>query len=456
MMSDKKSLRMDMVHGPLLKNIIEFAVPMMLASMLQMMFSAADTIIVGKFAGELALAAVGATGSLCFLLVSLFNGLSGGSNVVIATLLGKQDEEGVQKAVHTSITMATVGGVLMAFVGFFLAKPMLHMMATPSDIIDLSTLYMRLYFVGCIFMFVYNFGSSILRSKGDTKRPMYYLAISGALNVALNVFFVVVLQISVAGVAIATVISQAVAAGLTCARLMRDQDVTHLDLKKLGIDTHIAWEIIRIGVPAGIQGMVFSLSNVVIQSSINSFNSSTIVAGNSAGNSVEGFVYIGMMAFSQATITFTGQNVGAKNYGRVKSIMYITMLLSCIGSLTLGFGVWYFGDFFLGLYTNEPLVIEVGMIRLTWVALPLILNGILDIFICSMRGMGHSTFPTIVMIVGICGIRFLWLGTYFLTHRTLEAIYMCFPVSWTITSIILGILWVYCYKKLMKESTSVC
>jgi len=453
MMSDKKSLQMDMVHGPLLKNIIEFAVPMMLASMLQMMFSAADTIIVGKFAGELALAAVGATGSLCFLLVSLFNGLSAGSNVVIATLLGKQDEEGVQKAVHTSITMATVGGILMAFVGFFLAKPMLHMMATPSDIIDLSTLYMRLYFVGCIFMFVYNFGSSILRSKGDTKRPMYYLAISGALNVALNVFFVVVLKISVAGVAIATVISQAVAACLTCARLMRDQDVTHLDLKKLGIDTHIAWEIIRIGVPAGIQGMVFSLSNVVIQSSINSFNSSTIVAGNSAGNSVEGFVYIGMMAFSQAAITFTGQNVGAKNFGRVKSIMYITMLLSCIGSLTLGFGVWYFGDFFLGLYTNEPLVIEVGMIRLTWVALPLVLNGILDIFICSMRGMGHSTFPTIVMIVGICGIRFLWLGTYFLTHRTLEAIYMCFPVSWTITSIILGILWVYCYKKLMKEAT---
>ena len=450
-MSDTKSLQMDMVHGPLLKNIIAFAVPMMLTSLLQMLFNSMDTIIVGKFAGDLALAAVGATGSLCFLLVSLFGGLSAGSNVVIAQMLGRKDEEGVQTAVHTSMTLAGVGGFVMAFVGFFLAKPALQLMSTPSDIIDLSTLYMRLYFVGCIFMFIYGFGSSILRSKGDTKRPLYFLAISGGLNVLLNLLFVIVFHMSVAGVALATVISQAVAAIMVCYVLMHTHDVTHLDLKKLGIDKKVTWEIVRIGVPAGIQGMVFSLSNVVIQSSINSFNSSIIVAGNSAGSSLEGFVYIGMTAFSQAATTFTGQNIGAKNYARVKSIMYITMLLSCVCSLTLGFASWYFGDFFLGFYTNEQAVIDVGMIRMTWVALPLILNGILDIFVCSLRGMGHSSLPTILMIVGICGVRFLWLWTYFPVHRSLDVIYMCFPISWIFTSLVEMVLWIYCYKKLMKE-----
>ena len=404
-MSLKKTQSIDMIHGPLLKNIWIYSVPLMATNFLQMLFNAADTVVVGRFAGEQALAAVGATGSLCFLLISLFNGLSMGSNVLIARYIGAQDHDKIEKAVHTSITLAAVSGILLTGIGYFLSRPLLEMMSTPSDIIGLSELYMRIYFVGTFFGLIYNFGASILRAKGDTKRPLYFLCISGITNVVLNMIFVVFFHMSVAGVAIATVISQAVSTVMVCKTLMEEKDATRLDFKKLGIDLSMVWNIVKIGVPAGIQGMVFSLSNVVVQSSINSFDSSTIVAGNSAGANVENFVYIGMMAFTQACITFTSQNIGAKNYGRVKEIFKTTMILDMIAALSMGFIVWYFGDFFLGFYTSEPAVVEAGMSRLFWVALFLVLNGILDVFVCSMRGMGYSTLPTAVMIVGICGVR---------------------------------------------------
>lgn len=451
-MSEKKKQSIDMIHGPLLKNIWIYSVPLMATNFLQMLFNAADTVVVGRFAGEQALAAVGATGSLCFLLISLFNGLSMGSNVLIARYIGANDHDKIEKAVHTSITLAAISGILLTGIGYFLSRPLLEMMSTPSDIIDLSELYMRIYFVGTFFGLIYNFGASILRAKGDTKRPLYFLCISGITNVVLNLIFVVVFHLSVAGVAFATVISQAVSTVLVCRTLMEEKDATQLDFKKLGIDLSMVWNIVKIGVPAGIQGMVFSLSNVVVQSSINSFDSSTIVAGNSAGANVENFVYIGMMAFTQACITFTSQNVGAKNYGRVKEIFKTTMILDMIAAFSMGFIVWYFGDFFLGFYTSEPAVIEAGMSRLFWVALFLILNGILDVFVCSMRGMGYSTLPTAVMIVGICGVRLTWLWTVFPMHRTLDVIYMCFPISWTITSIIQGFFWVYCHNKLLKNA----
>ncbi|MBP3399048.1 MAG: MATE family efflux transporter [Erysipelotrichaceae bacterium] len=451
-MSLKKTQSIDMIHGPLLKNIWIYSVPLMATNFLQMLFNAADTVVVGRFAGEQALAAVGATGSLCFLLISLFNGLSMGSNVLIARYIGAKDHDKIEKAVHTSITLAAISGILLTGIGYFLSRPLLEMMSTPSDIIDLSELYMRIYFVGTFFGLIYNFGASILRAKGDTKRPLYFLCISGITNVVLNLIFVIVLQMSVAGVAIATVVSQALSTVMVCNTLMKENDATRLDFKKLGIDLSMVWNIVKIGVPAGIQGMVFSLSNVVVQSSINSFDSSTIVAGNSAGANVENFVYIGMMAFTQACITFTSQNIGAKNYGRVKEIFKTTMILDMIAALSMGFIVWYFGDFFLGFYTSEPAVIEAGMSRLFWVALFLVLNGILDVFVCSMRGMGYSTLPTAVMIVGICGVRLTWLWTVFPMHRTLDVIYMCFPISWTITSIIQGFFWVYCHNKLLKNS----
>ena len=448
-MTKHQNQQVDMIEGPLLQNIWKFAVPLMLTNFLQMLFNAADTVVVGRFAGQQALAAVGATGSLCFLLISLFNGLSIGSNVLIAKFLGAKDHEKVHQAVHTAITLAGLSGLFLTFLGFFLSRPMLQLMSTPSDIIDLSELYMRIYFVGTFFGLIYNFGASILRSKGDTKRPLYFLSISGITNVVLNLVFVIVFEMSVAGVAIATVISQAISAFLVCTALMKEKDATHLDLKQLGINKDMVWEIIKVGVPAGVQGMVFSLSNVVVQSSINSFDSSVIVAGNSAGANVENFVYIGVMAFTQACITFTSQNIGAKNYGRIKEIFKTTMILTILASGTIGFTVWYFGEFFLSFYTNDAAVIEAGMIRMSYVGLFLVINGILDVFVSSMRGMGYSTLPTIVMIAGICGVRLSWLWIVFPMFRELSVIYMCFPISWTITSLIQCFFWLKCHKKMM-------
>ncbi len=452
MKNKHKSNDIDMVNGPLMKNLFIFAVPLMFTNFLQILFNAADTVVVGKFAGQHALAAVGATGSIVFLLTALFNGLSTGSNVVIAKLLGSKDDERIKKTVHTSMAIALWGGILLAVVGVFFAKYLLVAMSTPSDIINLSDLYMKIYFGGSIFLLIYNFGAAVLRSKGDTKRPLYFLMFSGVLNVVLNLIFVINFKMSVAGVALATIISEAVSAFLVVYTLMHEEDATRLELRKIKLDMDIARDIMHVGIPAGIQGMVFSISNVVIQSSINSFGSSTIVAGNSAGANLEGFVYIGMMSFTQATITFTSQNYGAKNYSAIKKILNATLLLTAFSGFLVGFIVWIFGDFFLSLYANEPQVIDVGMIRLTYVALLLFLNGILDVYVSSMRGMGSSTLPTVIMLVGICGVRLVWIWTVFAAIPTLEIIYLCFPISWIVTAIIQGGLWLHTYKKVLANS----
>ena len=451
-MSVKSKNRVDMLNGNLMKNIWLFAIPLMCTNLLQTLFQAADQVIVGKFAGQQALAAVGATGSLCFLIISLFSGMAMGSNVLIARFLGAGDHHKVEKAVHTAITMAAISGVLMMVAGYFLSRPMLELMSTPDDIIDMSVLYMRLYFLGGVFGIIYFFGGSVLRAKGDTKRPLYFLMVSGATNILLNLLFVIVLKMSVAGVAIATVISQGVGAALVIITLCNQTDDTRLDFKKLGIDPAMAWEVIRIGIPAGLQGMVFALSNVVIQSSINSFNSSAIVAGNSAASNIEGFVYIGMQGFTQACMTFTSQNIGARRLERIKEIMVLTMKLALICTLIISVTVWLFGEFFLSLYTSDAEVIEVGMIRLTYVVLPLILQGMLDVFVASMRGMGYSLIPTITMIAGICGTRLTWVWTAFAAIGTLPIVYLCYPLSWGITGTIQGIFWKHCHKKLLSEA----
>lgn len=450
--SQTKTQTIDMVNGPLLKNICIFSVPLMLTNLVQMMFNAADAVVMGRFAGQQALAAVGATSSLCFLLISLFNGLSVGSNVVIARYLGANDLGKVEKSVHTSIATAMLSGVFLMIVGFFASRPLLQMMSTPTDIIDLSELYMRIYFVGTFFTLIYNFGAAIFRSVGDTKRPLYFLLISGLIKVVLSLLFVIVFQWGVAGVALSTAIGQAIAAAMVCLTLIKEKGPHHLDFKKLSIDVPMALDIIKIGVPAGIQGMVFALSNVVIQSSINSFNSSIIVAGNSAANNIENFVYIGMSAFTQACITFTSQNIGAHKLQRVGTIFKQSMILTILSAASIGFLAWFFGEFFLGLYTPDAAVVEAGMVRLLWVTMPLWLNGVLDVFVASMRGFGYSTGPTILTIVGICGVRLTWIWTVFQLHRSLDVIYMCFPLSWIITSIVLGLYWFKCYRKLMKTA----
>ena len=441
---------MDMVHGPLVKNMLIFAFPLVVTNLLQMVFSAADTIIVGHFAGQIPLAAVGSTTSLIFLLSAIFNGLGIGANIVIAKALGSKDVAKAHRSLNTGMVLAIVGGAILTIVGMGSAKFLLELMKTPSDIINLSTLYMRINFIGSIPMLIYNIGAAALRSKGDTKRPMYFLAISGVINVFLNIIFVTVFKIDVAGVALATIISQLIAAILIIKVLMDADGSMHLDLKHVDFDKDIAKEILYIGIPAGAQGMIFAIANVVIQSSINSFDSSVIIAGNTAAANVESFVYIGMQAFSQATMTFTSQNLGAKNYSRIKKILFISMVIGCGLGAGVGFVIYYFGEFFLSLYNSDPLVIEVGIIRLFWIASLLFLNGILDIFVNSLRGMGHTLSPTIITIVGICCVRLLWIWFVFPKYNTLNVIYMCYPLSWIVTSIVEMFLWIKVYHNLVK------
>lgn len=449
----KNNHSIDMVNGHLFKNVIKFSVPLMITTLLQMCFNTADTIVVGRFAGDNALAAVGATGSLCFLMVTMFNGLAMGANVVIAKYFGAKDDEGVSKSVHTSMMLSLISGVILTIIGLIFAKPLLQMMSTPSSIIDLSVLYLRIYFSGAIFFLVYNFGAAVLRSKGDTKRPVYYLSVSGILNIILNLVLVIVFHMGVAGVALATTISNALSSVLVVLTLFRETDATKLHFSKFKLDKAISIDILKIGIPAGIQQAMFALSNLVVQSSINSFDSSVIVAGNSAASNIETFVYVGM-TFSSATMTFISQNIGAGNYKAIKKITAITMLLNAGVAFLLGFIVWSFGTPLLGLYTSSAdsaQVISVGLVRITWVVFFLWLNAIMDVFIASLRGMGISTTPTVTMIICICGLRLLWLFTVFPAHRTIETIYYCFPISWAVSSLVLGVMWWIAYRKFMKN-----
>ena len=447
---DRKS--MDMANGPLLKNILIFSIPLIFSNILQMFFNSADTIIVGKFAGDKALAAVGSTGSIVFLITSLFNGLATGTNVVVARYIGTGNKDKIKDSVHTSIALATAGGIVLTFIGLFFSKVFLRMMSTPEDFIDLSATYMRIYFMGVIFLLLYNFGSAILRSKGDTQRPLYFLLISGVLNIVLNFITVYFFHLSVIGAASATVASEALSAFLVLNVLFHEEDATRLDMKHLYFDKESILDIMRIGIPAGLFGAVFALSNVVIQSSINSFNSTDVVAGNAAGNNVENYVYIGYMAFTQATITFTSQCMGAGRFDRIKQIMVTTMAMVVVGAIIMGTAVYLAGPFVLKFYTDKPEVVAVGMVRIRLVASLLVLNGILDVFVNSLRGMGVSTLPTILMVVGICGVRLLWIYTMFPIHHTLESIYLCFPISWAVTSIVEFILWIIVYRRTMAQA----
>ena len=447
---DRKS--MDMANGPLLKNILIFSIPLIFSNILQMFFNSADTIIVGKFAGDKALAAVGSTGSIVFLITSLFNGLATGTNVVVARYIGTGNKDKIKDSVHTSIALATAGGIVLTFIGLFFSKVFLRMMSTPEDFIDLSATYMRIYFMGVIFLLLYNFGSAILRSKGDTQRPLYFLLISGVLNIVLNFITVYFFHLSVIGAASATVASEALSAFLVLNVLFHEEDATRLDMKHLYFDKESILNIMRIGIPAGLSGAVFALSNVVIQSSINSFNSTDVVAGNAAGNNVENYVYIGYMAFTQATITFTSQCMGAGRLDRIKQIMVTTMAMVVVGAIIMGTAVYLAGPFVLRFYTDKPEVIAVGMVRIRLVASLLVLNGILDVFVNSLRGMGVSTLPTILMVVGICGVRLLWIYTMFPIHHTLESIYLCFPISWAVTSIVEFVLWIIVYRRTMAQA----
>ena len=449
---EKKKYEIDMCNGPILKKMLLFAFPLMLSSILQLLFNAADIVVVGRFAGDDSLAAVGSTSSLINLLTNLFIGLSVGANVLVARYFGAKKEEELRDTVHTAMTLSLIGGVVLTVIGVVGAPIILEWMQSPPEVFSLAVIYLRVYFAGITATMIYNFGSSILRAIGDTKRPLYYLSIAGVVNVVLNLVFVIVFHWGVFGVGIATVISQVISAALVLRCLLREQGGIRLDFKRLGINTGKLLQIMQIGLPAGFQGMLFSLSNVVIQSSVNSFGA-TVVAGNSAAQNIEGFVYVGMNAFYQAAISFMGQNVGAGKYNRVNKILFAAETSVIVIGFGLSMIVRIFDEPLLSLYTDSPAVVQAGTVRLGIICATYFLCGMMDVMVGALRGLGYSIAPMIVSLLGACAFRLLWIATVFQIERfhTIETVYTSYPISWTLTFLAHVITFVIVRKRLKKR-----
>ena len=429
----QKSLATDLTTGPLLKKIVLFSLPLAASSILQLLFNAADVIVVGRFAGSTALAAVGSNGALINLLVNLFVGLSLGANVVAARCFGAKDESGVQDTVRTSVTLGLGSGIVLAAAGFLASRGLLELMSCPEDVIELSALYLKIYFLGMPAAMLYNFCAALLRAVGDTRRPLICLAVSGLVNVGLNLVFVIGFHMSVAGVALATIISQAVSAAMVVSLLVKEQGALHLDLHHLGLHQGTLRQILRIGLPAGLQSTVFSLSNVVIQSSINSFGS-VIVAGNSAASNLEGFIYTGMNAFAQAAVTFTSQNMGARKYQNLNRVVLNCLLCAIVTGVVLGGGAVLAGTQLLHFYSSDAAVIAAGYERLRVICGTYLLCGIMDTLASSLRGLGYSVLPMVVSLVGSCLLRLVWIATIFQLNRTPFMLYISYPISWVLTA----------------------
>ena len=443
----KRQYQIDMCSGPLWNKILLFALPLMASSMLQLLFNAADVVVVGQFAGKEALAAVGSNTALINLMINLFVGLSVGTNVVVARDLGTGRHDNVSRSVHTSITLALASGVLMMIFGVVMVRQLLVWMSSPTDVIDLATVYLRIYFLGMPANLLYNFGAAILRAQGDTQRPLYYLTTAGVVNVLLNLFFVIVVGMDVAGVAWATIIAQYISAGLVLRCLIQEKGPLHLDLKKLGLEWQVVRRILQVGLPAGFQGVVFALSNVVIQSSLNSFNDAVIVAGSAASANIEGFVYAGMNAFYQTAITFTGQNYGAAKCGRVDRVAQLCVGFAVLTGLVLGNAAYLAGNTLAGIYApGDEAVITQAMVRLRLIACPYLICGIMDTMVGVLRGMGYSVIPMVVSLLGACGLRLVWVATVFPLCRTPATLYVSYPVTWTITGAV-HVIFFLCVRK---------
>ena len=428
----RNNYEMDMCHGPLLKKILIFSIPLMLSTMLQLLFNAADLIVVGQYAGSNALAAVGATSSLINLLTNLFIGLSIGSNVLIARLYGAHDEVGVSKAVHTAILTSLISGLFLTLIGVTSAKALLSLMNTPPAVLNQATLYLRIYFMGMPAMMLYNFGSSILRALGDTQRPLYFLGVAGIINVILNLIFVICFSMDVAGVALATIISQCISALLILRCLMRQQGCLKLELRKLHIYKDPLLQMLKIGLPAGLQGVIFSISNVLIQSSINIFGE-TAMAGNTAASNIEAFIYGAMNSLYQTSLTFTSQNIGGKAYHRINKILYTCLGLVIFVGVSMGGIALIFAEPLLQIFSPDPDVISYGVLRMTIICSSYFLCGMMDVFVGSIRGLGYSILPMIVSLIGACGLRIVWIYTIFKSYHTLDVLYLSYPVTWIIT-----------------------
>ena len=443
----------NMSEGPILSTVFQYSIPLMLSGILQLVFNAADTIVVGRFSGSVALAAVGSVGSLNNLLISLFIGLSVGVNVLIARYTGAHMDKEVSDTVHTAVLLSLLGGVGIGAVGFFAARPLLSLMGSPNDVIDLSALYMKIIFLGLPVQLIYNFSAAILRAVGDTRRPLYFLSTAGIINVVLNLVFVIGFHLSVAGVALATILSQGVSALLIVRCLMHSQGAIRLSLRKLKMDRPILRQIIAIGLPAGIQSSMFSVSNVIIQSSVNSFGSATIAANAAAAN-IGNFVYQAINTFQQSVTSFVGQNMGARKPRRVIRSLWVCQFWSLVFGATLGPLSCVFGRPLLSLFSADPQVVEIGIERLWVVNAPYFLCGMMDIMSGALRGIGYSFLPMAVSILGACAFRILWILTIFQQNHTLSCLMLSYPVSWFLTFAVHTIVFLKVWPRVKRRFTA--
>jgi len=448
----EKRFEMDMCSGPIMKKMLMFAIPLVCSSILQLLFNAADIVVVGRFAGDNSLAAVGSNTALINLLTNLFIGLSVGVNVLTGLCYGAKQEKDLTETVHTAMLLSLFSGLFLMVGGIVSAHVLLEWMQAPQEVIGLATLYLRIYFIGMPAVMVYNFGSAILRAVGDTRRPLFYLTEAGIINVILNLFFVIICRLDVAGVALATVISETVSGGLVFRCLMKEKGGIQLIPSKLHIYKDKLQKILRIGLPAGFQGIVFALSNVLIQSSVNIFGA-TIVAGNSAAANIEGFVYVSMNAFHQATVSFTSQNMGAGKYERINKILFCGQICAIVVGLVLGNACVIFGNPLLGVYSSSPEVIQAGLVRLRVIAATYALCGMMDVMVGSLRGIGYSIMPMIVSTIGACGLRILWLATVFQIpeFHNVRMVYYSYPVTWIVTFIAHVICFIWARRRVGKR-----
>jgi len=439
----------DMCNGPLVGKMLLFSIPLILSSVLQLLFNAADVIVVGRFAGSNSLAAVGSTTSLISLITNLFIGLSVGVNVAVAHHYGAKREKEISATVHTAILVAMIAGIFLTVFGICMARRFLVWMGCPDDVIGLAALYLRIYFCGMTATMLYNFGSAVLRAVGDTRRPLYYLTFAGVVNVVINLILVVGFDMDVAGVGIATVISQVISAALVLRCLVKEKGSLKLTFSKLRIEKEKLIHILRVGLPAGVQGTVFALSNVVIQSAINSFGP-VVMAGSAAAGNIEGFVYVAMNAFHQTALTFTSQNYGAGKLKRVDKVAMLSLCLVTITGVLMGNTVYFFGKPLLGIYSNGAEVIEAGLLRLSIICVPYALCGVMDVLVGLLRGLNCAVIPVIVSMIGACGLRLLWIVTIFQQYKTPKVLYFSYPITWTITILVHVITFVIVRKRSYK------
>ena len=436
----------DMCNGSILDKLVSFSIPLMLSGILQLLFNAVDIIVVGQFTGNEALAAVGSTTALINVFVNLFIGISLGASVLAARFYATGQEKEMSETVHTSITLALISGIAMGIIVVIAAKGALELMDTPDNVLNLSTLYMRIYFMGMPFFMLYNYGAAILRAVGDTKRPLLFLIISGATNVVLNLLLVIQFHLGVAGVAIATVISQCISCILVLRCLYLSDGSYQLRFNKLGMKTRYVKQIFQIGIPAGIQSTIINFSNVLLQSSVNSFGS-VAMAGYTAANNILGFLYVSVNSITQACMSFTSQNYGVRKFKRMDKVLLECLGLTVIVALVLGGGSYLFGAELMHIYTKSTKVIECGVDIMLYTTVTYFLCGIMDLLPGALRGMGHSTVPMILSVIGTVGTRIVWIYVIFPCHRSLDFLFISYPVSWLLTIVMQVICFYFVRKK---------